>query len=439
MKFSFTHISHYLNDPVKQFQLSFLLKQAAVIIGSILIAHSVLSLEEIGKLEWLFYLGYIGTFFWSNGLLQSSLKSAPDESYARRDEVLWNVFSAKAFLAVLWAICMLLVYPFILNDLQIGFGTYAFFVIWIIGSVLSAFLPILYYRRHQYKNLMLFNSFYFSIYVGIFLFFMLKGIALDSLIISLGFFGILLIAGAANAALPLKKDRFNKSNIVLPLITALPLIGYALMAGLAVVTDSWLVRFWSNDDKVFAIFRYGARELPLSLAASVALSGAAIPLLSSSLESGLIQLKKRALSWMHILFPMCIALVLSSTYLYKWLYSERFSESVILFDIMLLLVVSRLIFPQSILLAKGAYRLIFKVSILEILLNIAVSFCLLYYFGLIGIVVGTVIAFLFEKIIMIFIIRKRYQIPLKSYHSWKWHLLYTILLCIALISKYITF
>ncbi len=439
MKFSSTHISHYLNDPVKQFQLSFLLKQAAVIIGSILIAQSVLSLEQIGKLEWLFYLGYIGTFFWSNGLLQSSLKSAPDESPAKRDEVLWNVFSAKAFLAVLWTICMLIAYPFILNDLHIGFPTYLFFVIWIIGSVCSAFLPFLFYRRHQHKNLMLFNTLYFSIYIGIFLFFMLEGIELESLIISLGFFGILLIAGTAKAAFPLKKDRFRKSNIALPLMTALPLIGYAFMAGLAVVTDGWLVRFWSNDDKVFAIFRYGARELPLSLAASVALSGAVIPLLSSSLESGLAQLKKRALSWMHILFPLCMALVLSSTYLFEWLYSERFTESVVLFDVMLLLVVSRLIFPQSILLAKGAYRLIFKVSIFEILLNIAVSICLLHYFGLIGIVMGTVIAFLFEKIIMIFIIRKRYQIPLNSYHSWQWHLLYTILLCTTLISKYITF
>ena len=203
------------------------------------------------------------------------------------------------------------------------------------------------------------------------------------------------------------------------------------------VTDGWLVKIWSDDEEIFAIFRYGARELPLSLAASVALSGAVIPLISSSTESGLAQLKKRALSWMHVLFPVSIALVLSSTYLFDWFYGERFIDSVILFDVMLLLVISRLIFPQSILLAKGMYGLIFKVSVVEIMLNVVLSICLLYYFGLVGIVAGTVVAFLCEKLIMIFIIRKRFQISLSTYHALSWHLLYTMLICIALLCKYI--
>jgi O-antigen/teichoic acid export membrane protein len=437
LKYNSNHISQYLNDPVRQFQLSFLLKQAAVLIGSILIAQSMLSLEQIGKLEWLFYTGYIGTFFWSNGLLQSSLRSSPDETSSQREEILWNIFRSKAFLSLAWAACMLLLYPFFRGDLQIGFEVYICFVVWIVGNVFSAFLPFLFYRMHQYKSLMLFNILYFTIYVGIFSFFMVQGSGLDTLLISLGFFGAILIAGTTKAAFSIKTASFKSSGITSAILTALPLIGYALMAGLAVVTDGWLVKIWSDDEEVFAIFRYGARELPLSLAASVALSGAVIPLISHSAESGLAQLKKRALSWMHILFPVSIALVIFSTLLFDWFYGERFIDSVILFDVMLLLVVSRLIFPQSILLAKGEYNLIFKVSILEIILNVVLSISLLYYFGLAGIVAGTVIAYLFEKIIMITIIRKRYQIALRSYHSIGWHLLYSILLSFVLLCKYI--
>ncbi len=414
-----------------------MLKQAAVLIGSILIAQSALSLEQIGKLEWLFYLGYIGTFFWSNGLLQSSLRSAPGESPAQRADILWNVFKAKSFLAGIWIIFMLLLYPFIWSDLQIGFHIYLFFVLWIVGNIFSAYLPFLFYRMQKYKNLMLFNVLYFSIYISIFIFFMIKGSALESLLIYLGVFGLLLIAGTTRAAISIKDTSLNSSGMSATLITALPLIGYALMAGLAVVTDGWLVKLWSNDEEIFAIFRYGARELPLSLAASVALSGAVIPLISNSPESGLTQLKKRALSWMHILFPVSIGLVLSSNYLFDWFYGNRFADSVLLFDILLLLVISRLIFPQSILLAKGEYKLIFKISVMEILLNISVSIGLLYHFGLIGIVAGTVIAFLFEKLVMIFIIRKTYKIPLSSYHAHSWHLLYTLALCITLACKYL--
>ncbi|MBK7428460.1 MAG: polysaccharide biosynthesis C-terminal domain-containing protein [Saprospiraceae bacterium] len=437
MKFNSSHISQFLNDPVRQFQLSFLLKQAAVLIGSILIAQSMLSLEQIGKIEWLFYIGYIGTFFWSNGLLQSSLRSSQDETPAKRAEILWNIFRSKALLSFAWAICMLLMYPFIWDDLKIGFAIYLFFVVWMVGNVFSAFLPFLFYRMHQYKNLMLFNILYFNIYVTIFILFWVQGSVLDNLLLSLGIFGAVLIAGTTQAAYSGKGSGLNFSGITSAIRTALPLIGYSLMAGLAVVTDGWLVKIWSDDEEIFAIFRYGARELPLSLAASVALSGAVIPLISSSTESGLAQLKKRALSWMHVLFPVSIALVLSSTYLFDWFYGERFIDSVILFDVMLLLVISRLIFPQSILLAKGMYGLIFKVSVIEIMLNVGLSICLLYYFGLVGIVAGTVVAFLCEKLIMIFIIRKRFQISLSTYHALSWHLLYTMLICIALLCKYI--
>lgn len=438
MKFNLSHISQYLNDPVRQFQLSFLQKQAAVLSGSIFIARSALSLEQIGQLEWLFYLGYAGTFFWSNGLLQASLRSEPAESQSQKRRTLWNVFRAKSLFAGIWALIMLAVYPFLMNDLQAGFIIYVYFLIWIAGTTLSAYLPFLFYRVHQYRRLMWYNILFFSIYVVVFITFMQSGTRPESLLQALGIFGILLIAGTTLSAISVKVVDQNNSFVTGTILPALPLMGYALMAGLAVVTDGWLVKHWSDDDDIFAIFRYGARELPLSLAASVALSAAAVPLISGSVEKGLKQLKIRALSWMHILFPVSIALVLSSTYLFDWVYAGRFSDSVILFDVMLLLVVSRLIFPQSVLMAKGEYKLIFKISVLEIILNVGVSLYLLYFFGLVGIVMGTVIAFYFEKLLMIIIIYRRYQIKLSSYHSMVWHSLYAILLFTAVMCKYIT-
>ena len=76
---------------------------------------------------------------------------------------------------------------------------------------------------------------------------------------------------------------------------SLPLMLYALIGGLNQVVDSWLVNYiYAGEERVFAIFRYGAKELPLALALANALSLALIPEVSANLQSGLKQIKAQS-------------------------------------------------------------------------------------------------------------------------------------------------
>ena len=68
-----------------------------------------------------------------------------------------------------------------------------------------------------------------------------------------------------------------------------------------------------------------------------------------------------------------------------------------IFNVFLLVIISRLIFPQTILIAFGKTKMVLLISVLETILNIILSVIFVQYFGLIGIAFGTFLAYLFEK------------------------------------------
>ena len=185
---------------------------------------------------------------------------------------------------------------------------------------------------------------------------------------------------------------------------------------------------------MFAIFRYGAKEFPLSLLLANALSTALIPTLSGSnqLEEGMTMLKEKSKRLMHFLFPISILLILSSRWFYPLVFNKNFVESVPIFNIYLLLVICRLVFPQTLVMAMRKTKTIFIISIIEIAVNVIASYLLMLRFGLIGIAYGTVIAFFTEKgLLMWYLFHKTNVLPVKYIPIRTW-----IIYCIALLSCY---
>ena len=65
-----------------------------------------------------------------------------------------------------------------------------------------------------------------------------------------------------------------------------------------------------------------------------------------------------------------------------------------------------MIFPQSVLLALNRRELILKTAYWEVIINIVSSLILMWKFGIIGIAYGTVLAFLSEKLILAYRLKK---------------------------------
>ena len=69
-----------------------------------------------------------------------------------------------------------------------------------------------------------------------------------------------------------------------------------------------------------------------------------------------------------------------------------------------------------------------KISIVETVIIIVLSFILIFPMGLKGVAWATVIGFLIEKILMILFLKKQYRIDFQDYTNVKFYLFYSILL-----------
>jgi O-antigen/teichoic acid export membrane protein len=183
---------------------------------------------------------------------------------------------------------------------------------------------------------------------------------------------------------------------------AYPLIISTLLGGSAHYVDGLLV-LSGFDQATFAVFSYGAREFPLVLLMANALSAAIIPEFSAgkNLEPALMSLKKRSATLMHLLFPVTILFLLFSKQLYPIIFNPEFSDSAGIFNIYLLLIISRLVFPHSVLIGLKKMKIIMHASLAELIINISLSVLLIRFLGIEGVAIATIIAYAAQKIIWI--------------------------------------
>lgn len=117
--------------------------------------------------------------------------------------------------------------------------------------------------------------------------------------------------------------------------------------------------------------------------------------------------------------------MLSSEYLFSFFYTDEYQSSAMIFNIYLVIIISRILLPQVIVLAHQDNRLMMKVAIAEFCLNILLSIVLMQYWGLAGIAFATLIAYLFEKVVLIYFVHKKYKIRLDQYLPLKKYMIYT--------------
>ena len=209
-----------------------------------------------------------------------------------------------------------------------------------------------------------------------------------------------------------------------------PIILSVLLSGSAQYVNGFIVSA-KFDPSVFAIFRYGARELPLVALLAHALSNAIIPSITrDGPAAGLKQLRERSSRMASWMFPLTIFLVLSAYFLFPAVYGHNFLESAGVFNLFLLLITSRLLFPQTVLLALQKTRILMTASLLELIVNIGLSLLLVQIWGIRGVALATVIAYYFERAFLMTYTRVVIGIPAGQYMAVRKHFTWTAILLV---------
>jgi O-antigen/teichoic acid export membrane protein len=215
------------------------------------------------------------------------------------------------------------------------------------------------------------------------------------------------------------------------LVFSAPLMLNVVVGNLIALFDNWLVGWYFQDEAVFAVFRYGSRELPLATALATALSAAMIPRLTADFSGGMAELKTQTRRLMHLLFPLTIVLLFVAKPLFPLVFNADFAASAPLFSIYLLITASRVLLPNALVLAKGEPTVIFRVGLLELAVKIGLGFVFIRWFGLIGVAWSAVLAFWVEKLGLLVFLQKKYGIRPAEWLDLRWYLGYLAFLIAA--------
>ncbi len=416
-------------------QFNQILRQGSLVLTSVLLAKSGLSTDDIGGYESLIFVGTTLSYFWLNALIQSALSFIPSLNESEKSKTTFNIFLIfNALSIVLFLILMVFKHPIslILTD-QTDLPFYELYAIFLLLS----FPPLL------LESFWTVTEKPFQLIAYAFVSHLLLPVALV-LPLWLGygfvysFYGMIAVASVryiwliVNILYQCKTFEISTKIIRSFLILALPLMAYSFLNGFVTSFSSWIVNWFNNGDRqIFAIFRFGAREFPLALALATGLSNSIIPKIAENNAAGLALLKHKSERLWHILFPTSIVLMLTAKWLFPLVFNPSFAKSADVFCLFLLLLTSRALFPQAILLALKETKTMLYISIIETITIVILSFLLIHWFNTEGVAFALVIGFLLEKILIILYLKKQYKIDFQDYTNKNLYLVYSFALVIS--------
>lgn len=200
----------------------------------------------------------------------------------------------------------------------------------------------------------------------------------------------------------------------------------AFLSGGVEYINSWLVKTYYSDLE-FIIYRYGAREIPFSALLAYGLSAS----LTAQIRNQKLPfntVKNKITQLLHITFPITIVLLFVSKPLFQFLYGDTLLRSAKIFDIFLLLNISRVMIFDIFLLANQKHSFFLITSLIEILTVITISFIgINFHWKVEHMAFSIFIAYFVERVILA-IKLKSLNIKIEEFYPIQWWFFYTAII-----------
>lgn len=419
-------------DLTKSMQVYQLLRTGTAVITGILLAKTGLQTEELGTWEALLFIGTLVVFTGVNGLLQAISPSYLQQSELERpvfmQEVMLLFFALGAAIFTLFLLLENYLVPFFTGHSSLpGFGWYALFLFFQLPSLPTEIHFLVKERPLSifWWGLLGFGTQVIAVVVPAWL-----GWGLERMLQVLCFQAAIKLIFTFWIVGPIRSFRVHQQRIFRYLQLAWPLVAASFVGNLIVFFDTWLVAHWFSDLSTFAIYRYGSRELPFALALASALGTSMVPRLVGNLKEGLEELRARSTTMFHMVFPFTVILLFTVHHWFPVVFNQALAPAASLFAIYLLLSLSRVLLPNSILVALSDVRIIWMVSLAELTVKVVTGLLFLYWWGLEGLAWSAILSFWFEKIALSLWLWKRHSLPPSKWINWKTYLLYTLLVAV---------
>jgi O-antigen/teichoic acid export membrane protein len=426
-------------NSISAFQFYQLVRYATLILIGVVFTKTAITQSEIGEYETFVFIAGAVSFFWLNGLQKALLpltaNNRNSKSHIFSSFVIIQVFSIVA--AVFLFFMQPVFSKFLLNGKSIP--EIWLLLAFIIFGVPANLIEYFYLIKKQNSAIVIYSIVSFTVQLalvtvpailGYGINMALKGLVLASVLRYIWLWIILISNNEIGYSHSFVKEHLKLGG---------PLIAATFLSGSAQFVDGFIVTSYF-DENTFAVFRYGARELPLAMLLANALSSAMLPDFAKEdqLKLNLQKLKKSVTRLMHFLFPLTAVLLLITHPVFPVIFNPKFAESATIFNIYLLIIISRLLLPQTLLNGLQISKPIMIAALLELTLNVVLSLILVQFFGIAGIAFATFIAYLFEKIYLSIEVRRRLNVRLADYIPVKVYLFYSVaIMVIFVFAEYV--
>lgn len=426
-------------------QLFQLMKPVIFLIISIVITKSPLSTEDIGQWEMFMFIGSLLTFFWVTGIIQSLLPlyqrnktyhKIGDKGIAKSPEI-FNTFLL---------LCLFSILLFILGHSLKGYfsvfhnkGNVPYINLLLLYILLSS--PVCLIEYIYLLNNRSYRIFQYGLYTYTAqLILIITPLILGKDIIW-SIWGLLAITGLRWIWLIILLRRYTEMKISVDFIKehlylATPLIITTLISGSAQYIDGVIISAIFKDPGKFALFRYGAKEFPLVLMLANGLSIAMLSEFSTreKMKESLELIKVKSAKLMHMLFPVTMGMMLIAPPVFPLIFRPEFHKSVGVFLVYSLMIIPRLVFPQTILVGRKKTHITLFAAIIELSINIPLSLYMIKWnYGLVGVAVASFVGYTINNLFMVIYVWVKMKIRPSEYIPLRIYALYSILLSILFI------
>jgi hypothetical protein len=399
-------------DNISGLQIFQLMKFTVFLIISIVFTKTHLSSAEIGKWEMFLFIAGLLSFFWVTGIIQSLLPLYHrNRTYHKMGDIGTGkspeIFNAFLLLS-LFSLIFFVFGHSIKNSISVFnlSGNVPYINLLLLYLLLSSpvcLIEYIYLLNNRSYRIIQYGTYTFSAQLILVIAPILFG---KDIIWSI--YGLLIITLARWIWLLILLRRYSKIEVSWKfmkehLYLGAPLILTTLISGSAQYIDGVIISAVYRDPALFAWFRYGAKEFPLALLLANGLSNAMLPEFSTrtKMKESLEKIKLKSKKLMHLLFPITMVLLLFTRWFYPRIFSPEFHKSAGVFLVYTMLIIPRLVFPQTILIGRKKTRITLIAAILEIGINIPLSLLMIKWgYGIVGVALTTLIVYFIEKIFL---------------------------------------
>lgn len=400
-----------------------LIRFAMTLLIGIALAKGGYPASEIAIYETLLFLGNLVSFFWIGGGQNALLSYHATLQEEQRKRLFFNVFILFLALGVFFAGGLYLGREVILQRFT-NFENIPYLgwmVLFLIFNIPTNLVHLFYLLRGFYKNIVWYSIIAYGGQLLWVLLVVFRSGSLELLFMGLAVVGCLKFLWTLRLVAQFSIFRIDSVLLRQYLVLAVPLTLHLLIGNSVEYVDGLIVTSYFAEEGTFAIFRYGARELPLAVLLIGALVKSAIPLIAEDPQNGLLTVKLESKRLMQWLFPLSALLMLSSPYLFRYVYTPEFAASAQVFNVYLLILSSRILLPQTLIIGLQKNYFLVISALVETFINIALSLWWVRIWGLEGIAIASVVAFAINKLNLIAFnywrlgIHPREYIPLRVY------------------------